>query len=207
MMVAMQHSNLSDTSSIAPARLRTMLGAFALATAFAGGCGEADDAAGRDLDGTWTTACYEKAKTSLTYDNLELVGKYIEYADDACTSEIHISTWTGTVAVTGQTAAGANKIDISFGSFESVALTPENAALNNMYMYCGFTDWAADVTKDILGSECFGFSIPEGGESLDIYLVEGDTLKFGKAAIVGTELKEADRPAAIDDTRVFTRGS
>lgn len=207
MMGPMQHSTPSHLPSIVPARLRALLGALALATAFTGGCGEADgDAAdGRDLDGTWTTACYQKTTTSLTYADLDLVGTYTEYADDACTSAIHVSTWTGTGTVAGQTAAGAHKLDLSFASFESTALTAENADFNNTNMYCGLTNWTAGVKQDVLGRDCYGFSIPEGGESLDIYMVDGDTLKFGKGAIVGTDLSEADRPSSIDDTRVFTR--
>jgi hypothetical protein len=61
------------------------------------------------------------------------------------------------------------------------------------------------VEKDVLGKDCYGFSIPVGGKSLDIYRVDGSTLKFGQGSKIGVDLTEADRPAAIDDTRVFTR--
>lgn len=185
-----------------------LLGVVTLAATLATGCDSGDEgeaAVGRELDGAWETACYEKAKTKLVYDDLELVGTYTEYEDDACTSPIHVSTWTGTGVVSGKTDAGANKLDLEFASFESVALTPENAALNNMYQYCGLTDWAANVEKDVMGLDCYGFSIPEGGKSLDIYVVEGDTLRFGQGAQVGTELSESDRPSAIEPARVFMR--
>ena len=74
-----------------------------------------------------------------------------------------------------------------------------------MNAYCGFTDWQADVEKDVLGAACYGFAIPAGATSLDIYLVDGDALKFGQGAKVAVGLTEADRPTAIDETRVFTR--
>ena len=188
-----------------------VLGAVALAATLATGCDpggagdEGEDAIGRELDGTWETACYERAKTTLVYDDLELVGTFTEYEDDACTIPIHVSTWTGTAVISGTADAGATKLDLEFASFESVALTAENAAFNNMYQYCGLTDWAEDVEKDVMGLECYGFSIPEGGESLDIYVVEDDTLRFGQGARVGLELSESDRPSVIDQTRVFTR--
>jgi hypothetical protein len=204
--------------------LSSSLALFTAAIAFAPGCGDAGastggggspttsagtggsaPAPGSDLDGTWTTPCWQKTTTSLTYAKLSFTGTYTEYGDDACTSPIHVSKWTGTAAVTGQTPAGDTKIDLAFATFASTALTADNAAFNNMNMYCGLTDWQANVEKDVLGKDCYGFSIPAGGKSLDIYRVEGDTLKFGKGAKIGTSLTEADRPSAIDDTRVFTK--
>lgn len=160
---------------------------------------------GSDLDGTWKTACYMKAETTLAYDKLALTGTYTEFSDDACTAAIHVSKWTATGKVTGETAAGDTKLDLSFTSFKSTALTAENAMFNNMNMYCGATDWAANVEKDILGKDCYGFSIPVGGKSLDIYRVEGQTLKFGQGSKIATDLAESDRPTAIDETRVFTK--
>lgn len=162
-------------------------------------------APGSDLDGTWETACYMKAKTTLTYDALALAGTFSEYDDEACTVLLHVSKWEAAGAVTGETEAGDTKLDLAFSSFKSTPLTDANAATNNMFAYCGMTDWAANVEKDILGQDCYGFSIPVGGKSLDIYRVDGATLKFGKDAKIATDLTEADRPTVIDDTRVFTR--
>ena len=118
---------------------------------------------------------------------------------------MHVSTWEGTGNVTGEAADGATKLDLAFTAFKSIALTDENAATNNMYQYCGMTDWEANVEKDILGKTCYGFSIPVGGKSLDIYAVDGATLKFGKGAKIAADVTEADRPTGIDDTRVFTK--
>ena len=161
--------------------------------------------AGADLDGTWQTACYEKTQTTLHYDALALTGTFTEFSDDACTDAIHISEWTGTATVGDQLDSGGTQLDLAFATFTSTPLTAENAETNNGYVYCGFTDWAANVEKDILGADCYGFSIPEGGMSLDIYEVDGDSLRFGVGAVIGTDLTEADRPTKLDDTRVFTR--
>lgn len=178
---------------------------FAFAALVLFGCGApGDDAAGADLDGTWETVCYMRAKTRIAYNDLALTGTYTEYADDACTTAYHVSTWTGVATVGEALSSGARKLDLSFESFKSTALTAENAVFNNMNAYCGFTDWEANVEKDVLGADCYGFAIPVGGESLDIYVVEGDTLKFGQGAKIGAELTEADRPTVIDETRVFT---
>ena len=171
------------------------------------GCDDAGEDPGADLDGTWETACYQRTRTSLTYAGLALTGTYSEYSDDACTSAYHVSTWTGTASVGDTRANGARKLDLSFDTFTSTALTAENADFNNMNAYCGFTDWAANAEKDVLGADCYGFSIPVGAKSLDIYLVDGDTLKFGQGAKTATGLTEADRPTMIDETRVFARAS
>lgn len=160
---------------------------------------------GAELGGSWATACYKGTQTVLTYDGSSFSGTYGEYSDAACTDLYHLSEWSGTATFGEELASGARKIDLAFLTFTSTALTEENAAQNNAYAYCGYTDWEAGVTKDVLGAECWGFSIPVGGQSLDIYLVEGDTLRFGVGAAIGTALTEADRPTEIDDTRVFTR--
>jgi hypothetical protein len=74
-----------------------------------------------------------------------------------------------------------------------------------MNQCCGATDWVASVEGDVLGATWYGFSIPVGGESLDIYRVAGDAPMFGQSSKIGTDLAETDRPTTIDATRVFTR--
>ncbi|MFM7203335.1 MAG: hypothetical protein ACKO6N_21310 [Myxococcota bacterium] len=179
-----------------------LISSVALAT----GCGAG---AGEDLNGTWATSCFytgaSHARTVLTYTDLALKGNYTEYDDESCTNAIHSSDWTGTVEVSGKTEAGDTKIDIAFATFTSTPLTADNAALNNGYYYCGFSDWEANVEKDVLGADCYGYSIPVGGKSLDIYRITEDTLLFGTDAPIGTDLTEDQRPTTIDETRVFTR--
>lgn len=203
----MTFSRISPSSIVVVA-----LAAAALAT----GCGadpssaSADaSTAGSDLNGTWRTACFPTpvgfATTSLTYTNLALEGTYTEYSDNACTQAIHVSRWTGTTTVPGPVRDGATPIDIAFATFTSTALTDANATQNNMYQYCGFTDWRANVTRNVLGAMCQGFAIPVGARSLDIYRVEGGTLRFGQNALIAVNPAESTRPTMIDAMRVFTR--
>jgi hypothetical protein len=184
---------------------------------FVAGCGAdanttAADAAvspGADLNGTWRTVCHPTpvgfAMTSLTYTNLNLEGTYTEYSDNACTQPVHVSRWTGTTTVSGAPRNGATPIDIAFVTFTSTALTDANAMQNNAYQYCGLTDWRANVERNVLGAMCQGFSIPMGARSLDIYRVEGSSLRFGQNAQIAVNPAESTRPATIDDMRVFTR--
>jgi hypothetical protein len=158
-----------------------------------------------DLTGTWASACYATTQTTFTYTDTEFVGTYDEYTDDTCTTAYHHSEWTGTYAVGHTDAEGVTPIDLAFLTFTSTALTEDNAAQNNAYAYCGFTDWEVDVERDILGADCYGFSIPVGGKSLDIYRIDEDALMFGKGAQITTEPDESSRPTVIDETRVFSR--
>jgi hypothetical protein len=167
-----------------------------------------------DLDGTWETPCalgpgaQLKSKTQLVYANLKLTGTYKDYADEACTVQLGQSVWTGTATVGAAVgASGAKKLDLSFASYRYTPLTDAAAATNNQYMYCGISDWKANTERDVLGSSCFGFTIPVSGRSLDLYLVSGSTLKFGKDSKISAAPQEADRPTALDDSRVFTRVS
>jgi hypothetical protein len=179
--------------------------AHSLSTTFS--CGGAP---GSDLNGTWATPCFSPgntlyAMTTLTYTDLSLKGNYSEYSDAACTMKVHSSDWTGKSTVGGTTASGETKIDITFASFKSTALTDANAQQNNSYMYCGFTDWAKDAEKNVLGADCFGFAIPVNGKSLDIYKISGDTLTFGTGAKIGTSLAESDRPTTLNAQGAFTK--
>jgi hypothetical protein len=167
--------------------------------------GSAD--AGSGLDGSWASACYNNTQTVLTYDGTNFGGTYTEYNDAACTDAYHVSAWGGTASFGDILDNGARQLDLAFLSFTSLPLTEENATMNNEYAYCGFTDWEAGVEEDVLGADCYGFSIPEGGVSLDIYKVEGDSLLFGVDAKIGVDLTEADRPTELDEMRVFTRVS
>jgi hypothetical protein len=90
------------------------------------------------------------------------------------------------------------KIDLTFESFRSKPLTQAEADLVNGYHYCGITDWAPGVERDILGKDCVNFSIPAGGKSLDIYQREGTTMHFGKGSKIAASLTESDRPTELD---------
>ena len=158
-----------------------------------------------DLEGTWETACYQRAKTRLTYTNLKLTGVYTEYSDDACTASRHISTWTGTATGGEELATGVHQLDLAYDTYRSKPLTTTEAGFVNQNAFCGFTDWAANAEKDVLGRSCYGFAIPVGGSSLDIYQRNANTLQFGKGSKIGTSLTASDRPTEIDPLRVFSR--
>lgn len=181
---------------------RGLFGILAMSVLLATGCGESP---GADLDGTWETPCYMGAKTQLSYSNLALNGTYIEYSDMTCTTQRHITTWTGTATVGDEVQAGIRKLDLSFSSFRSKPLTAAEAMFVNQNQYCGSTDWAAGVEKDVLGKSCYGFSIPNGGKSLDIYQVSDGTLLLGRGSKIAAQLSETDRPTALDPMRPFSK--
>ena len=156
------------------------------------------------LEGTWSSPCWMGAQTQLVYKNLHLVGTYSEYSDMGCTTLRHVATWEGE-ASGGEVVTGeVRKLDLTFSSFKSKPLTDAEAAFVNMSSYCGITDWAANVERDIMGRDCYNFSIPLAGKSLDIFERTGTTLQTGKGAKIAANLSEADRPTELDSTRAFT---
>lgn len=180
----------------------TLLCALALPALLTTACGAV---AGDDLNGTWEGPCYQGARTQLAYAGLALTGTYTEFSDMTCTTPRHVTTWTGTASVGAEVQPGVRKLDLAFSSFRSRALTDTEAAFVNQNQYCGFTDWAAGAEKDILGRACYGFSVPKGSVSLDLYQVQGSTLTLGKGAKIAAQLTEADRPTVLDPTRPFAR--
>lgn len=141
---------------------------------------------------------------NIVYSNLALTGTYTEYSDMNCATPRHITTWTGASTVGDEVQPGVRKLNVSYKTFRSKPLTATEASFVNQNQYCGFTDWAAGVEKDILGQSCINFSIPGGGISLDLYQVVGTTLTFGKGAKIAVNLTEADRPTQLDPQRPFT---
>jgi hypothetical protein len=190
--------------------LRALLAALALGLLAGCSTAVAPGAPGSELNGTWETSCFDNngfnfARTTIQYTDLALTGTFAEYEDAACTRPTHVSHWTGVATVSGTTPAGDTKLDLSFVTFTSTSLTAANADFNNTNSYCGFTDWTANVEKDVLGAPCYGFTIPVGGESLDIYRVEGSTLRFGEGSMIGTDVPESARPTSLSTYQVFTR--
>lgn len=116
-----------------------------------------------------------------------------------------MSRWTGTTTVSGPARNGMTPIDVSFATFTTTALTADNAAQNNIYRYCGATDWRAGAERDVLGAECQGFAIPRGARSLDVYRVDGSELRFGVGAQIAVNPAGSTRPTMLDAARVFSR--
>jgi hypothetical protein len=164
-----------------------------------------NDVARDDLEGTWKSACFQATQTTLSYRDLQLSGTFTEFSDQACATPRHVATWTAQATGGDEVSPGVRKLNLAFSSFKSRPLTTAEAAFVNQNAYCGITDWASDVERDILGLSCYGLSIPMGGKSLDIYQRDASSLRFGKDSKIAAMPAEADRPAEIDPNRVFVR--
>jgi len=157
--------------------------------------------------GSWETACVNKAKTRIRYDDaLALLGTYTFYADGACTIATSVNTWTGHAEL-GEDQQGARKITVHFDSFRSLPIVEAGAASMNANAYCGFKDWTVGAEREVLGLKCYGFSIPKGGQSLDIFAVNGSRLRFGKGSKIIPSPKESDRPTELSEGGAFERSS
>lgn len=163
------------------------------------------EVAAAELEGTWLSPCFptsatQSAQTRIAYRELALTGTYSEYSDSACQTLRHVGTWTGTASNGAELRPGVRKLDLAFASFKSKPITQAEADLVNGYRYCGITDWAPGVERDILGRDCVNFAIPVGGKSLDIFQRDGETIRFGKGAKIAATLAESDRPTELDAT-------
>ena len=157
--------------------------------------------------GSWETACVSKAKTRIRYDEaLALLGTYTFYADGGCTLATSVNTWTGHAEL-GEDQPGARRITVHFDSFRSLPLVEAGVASMNANAYCGFKDWTMGAERDVLGLKCYGFSIPKGGQSLDIFAVSGSKLRFGKGSKIIASPKESDRPTELSEGGAFERSS
>lgn len=171
-------------------------------------CSSQNDRAAKDLAGTWENALSNRGRTTLTFDGNNLTGVYTTYEDDAGTTPITATTWTGIISDAGDSnLAGVRKYNISYKSFTAKALTESGAAYFNSVTFGGYTDWAPNAEKDIMGKDCLGFTLQKDAVSLDIYKKDGNTVSFGKDMkyAASNALAESDRPTAFDPVRVFTK--
>jgi hypothetical protein len=166
-------------------------------------CGSSESQAVKDLEGSWTNACASKGQTTLSYTGADLTGVYTTYAEDTCTTATTATTWTAAIDGGDAKSGGFRTLDISYTGFHAKALNQAGMDYLNSNAFCGSTDWSSNLEKDILDKECFGFTLPTGGRSLDIYKIDGNTVAFGMGAKTATDLLA--RPVAATKLVLGTR--
>jgi hypothetical protein len=165
------------------------------------------------FDGNWATDC-TKEQSQYTLGTMTMSGNTIQqtsaaYGDQACATK----TLEATVAYTAQygsdskVVTGAKEVDTILSS---VMLTVHNAtyiSYFNSMQFCGYSDWAVGVAKDIAGKTCGQTTLPKVGTAYyDIYQL----LQTGKL-LTGQPTKEYNgsspelRVRQLDEKHPYTK--
>lgn len=187
--------------------------------AFVSACGKKDESKPAsstgiaELQGTWISAChpYEESdsidRLTEVYSGTTAVSTRVVYSDAACTVPELTSKLTATASAAGDAAtpAGAKKINYTISG---LTLTPNAAAIVsdlNANGYCGFTDWALNTEKNLVGSTCDEEQIMAGEVIYAIYKLNSATeMSHGMADDTYDQSTEAKRPIRFD-TFVYTK--
>lgn len=114
-----------------------------------------------NLTGTWKTSCQGPVSSAYAIDqivtsNSNMTQTLMGYANSTCTTLSTTTVVVFTVAVgstsTSTLTQGATKLNATLVSISATPNTATAATNWNTATYCGFTNWANGVTKDITGN-------------------------------------------------------
>ena len=124
-----------------------------------------------ELSGTtWETDClstdvdpesesnFKYVKVSVTFDNLTETITGHAYATSFCLLKLATIVGVGTLDIGDRATLSDGedvvKVDHTIQSATAIIYNFISKAFMNNYSICGYTDWEADVTKDLLGVDC-----------------------------------------------------
>lgn len=161
----------------------------------------------------WSTGCvdtgqsvYDKRTANFTGGSFTIVSTM--YADSACSTGYIKMEMAGSYVISGVVSETTNYVGLD-ETISSINLTLLDATLVSYYnanSYCGFTNWAINVAKNIAGLTCDGSTISAAGTTgYDIYYASNGILNFGLYDASHDGMSTATRPVAIDPVYSFTK--
>lgn len=129
--------------------------------------------------GTWKTACQSISSGGYQINTASFSGgQFVQgssiYATSSCASAAAKMEIKGTYVIGDKISPTSNSvmIDETLSSFKMTLYDSSAVSSYNSATYCGYSDWAVGVAKDIAGRNCGGSTAPTVGEvNYDIYIV------------------------------------
>jgi hypothetical protein len=128
--------------------------------------------------GVWKTACSYSASGSYQINSASFSGggftqSSIVHSGSGCATALARFDITGTYVV-GSSLNGSNvyPIDETLASMKLTVLDSSLLSSYNSATYCGYSDWAVGVAKDVTGRTCGSSVLPSvGSVNYDIYTI------------------------------------
>lgn len=176
-------------------------------------------AVANSIVGNWVTPCYDKSKDDSVRSEIwntqfkedgTYSWKFKRYGDKACSAATTTVEYPGTYEVVGE-AEGGVALNIVLGAYNYTVHDADMVAKLNEEKYCGFDDWAVDVTKNLGGVQCGESKKPGTGETYyDLYKIvategQADTVTFGASTEDKDGSSSEKRPTTLDADHVYSR--
>ena len=189
-----------------------LLGTAVLTSLFLFSCGDDDDddepTPASRMVGTWTTSCQatddSNAINSIVFTETTFELTITLYSDSNCTIETLRNRYTGTFTAGDgvSTPESSNTYDHTFTNGYQRIKTELFAAAYNTAATCGFTDWQADVEKEITSAGSCAISTTT--TTYDVIKIESTQITFGNTSGDAVGTTAATRPTTLE-TVVYTK--
>ena len=148
------------------------------------------------LEGTWADDCtdYNEEGTVYGYPVYEFKGNELAvvsntYSDSACeiirySAVLKGSFTLGEETILPESGLTATQLLVTISEYTATPYSDDSATSQNESVHCGFSDWAANQSKDLL--DCF-LSNNDGNPIKDIVRVDGNMLQFGDFDFIGED--------------------
>jgi hypothetical protein len=125
------------------------------------------DLGGHLESSSWHTNCLTtsagRAKSTAQILGGNYSVSYFFYSDANCTNLASDIEESGTYSASAMDSNGNGDIDFTVSVLSVTPKTSAQAATYNSSTYCGFNDWAANVTKSIFSRTCDSVAMPASG--------------------------------------------
>ena len=130
------------------------------------------------------------------------------YADYRCSTGLLKMEAKGTYTIGSVISSTTNYVAID-EVLINMLVTPLNASVVSSYntnSFCGFTNWALGVAKDVAGLVCNGEQVTASGTAgFDIYYASNGVLNFGLFDASHDGSSASTRPVDLDKTFNYTK--
>ncbi len=153
---------------------------LSFASATMTGCGSDGDG-GPDIIGNWGLACQNDEELTLTFSSGNSFQNEARiFTDNSCTTQTTTITIAGIYSVGDllDTSETIYNFDAIIDSATIAPASTDSANELNLASFLGFTDWAVDVPKSILGVSIGGSAINDQDQILGIMELMGNSLRI-----------------------------
>lgn len=161
-----------------------------------------------DLNGTWVKACESAGTLGFRRNRLTFTNTTVQFRadihqnDSTCNNTADLEVRSNFTQTTPGFTAGQNSnVDATLQNIKAKFNTNTAATAANVANFCGFSDWAAGVEKDVTGRDCIE-DLPDAGERFyQIVRLESESRLFvGQVTDSQDGSSPGDRPTNLEST-------
>ena len=149
-----------------------------------------------EVEGTWVTSCFLSGGVyrinTITVTGTDVVVKTESHTDSTCSTDF--ATWEDTYdnlaigdEVTFSDATKGHEFTLEVVSYKLTTHTTTATSDLNTAVYCGYSDWALNTTKDYTGTTCGSTAYAVANTSVQgLYNLVGNNLFLGTLNTTGS---------------------